>query len=71
MADDLTLAAGRDYGDTLWTPTPESAARTEIVRYIRWLAANGVLFDEVRVDAVGVTRDPAGGFSIEHVRGIG
>jgi acetoacetyl-CoA synthetase len=41
VADDLTLAAGRDYGDTLWTPTPESAARTEIVRYIRWLAANG------------------------------
>jgi len=41
VADDLTLAAGRDYGDTLWTPTAESAARTEIVRYIRWLAANG------------------------------
>jgi len=41
VADDLTLAAGRDYGDTLWTPTPESAARTEIARYIRWLAANG------------------------------
>ena len=41
MADDLTLAAGRDYGDTLWTPTAESAARTEIVRYSRWLAATG------------------------------
>ena len=41
MADDLTLAAGRDYGDTLWTPTAESAGRTEIVRYARWLAAHG------------------------------
>jgi acetoacetyl-CoA synthetase len=41
VTDDLTLAAGRDYGDTLWTPSPESAARTEIVRYIRWLARNG------------------------------
>ena len=41
MADDLTLAAGRDYGEKLWAPTAESAARTEIVRYIRWLAANG------------------------------
>ena len=50
MADDLTLTAGRDYGDTLWTPTPESAARTEIVRYIRWLAANGG--PDVRVDTV-------------------
>ena len=38
---------------------------------VRWLVANGVLFDEVRIDAVGVTRDPAGGFSLEHVRGIG
>ena len=38
---------------------------------VRWLAANGVLFDEVRIDAVGLTRHPAGGFSIEHVRGIG
>jgi acetoacetyl-CoA synthetase len=41
VADDLTLAVGRDYGDTLWTPSAESAARSEIVRYIRWLAANG------------------------------
>jgi acetoacetyl-CoA synthetase len=41
VADDLTLAAGRDYGETLWTPTAESAARTEIVRYIRWLASSG------------------------------
>ncbi len=41
MADDLTQAAGRDYGDMLWAPTAESAARTEIVRYIRWLAENG------------------------------
>jgi acetoacetyl-CoA synthetase len=40
VADDLTLTAGRDYGDTLWTPTAESAARSEIVRYARWLAAH-------------------------------
>lgn len=38
---------------------------------VRWLAANGVLFDEVRIDVVGLTRDPAGGFTIEHVRGVG
>lgn len=36
-----------------------------------WLTANGVLFDEVRIDAVGLTRDPGGGFTIEHVRGVG
>jgi putative endonuclease len=38
---------------------------------VRWLAANGVLFDEVRIDVIGLTRDPAGGFTIEHVRGVG
>ncbi len=38
---DLTPAAGRDYGDTLWAPTAESAASTEIVRYARWLASLG------------------------------
>ncbi len=38
---DLTPAAGRDYGDTLWAPTAESAASTEIVRYARWLATLG------------------------------
>ena len=37
MGDDLTPTAGRDYGDTLWAPTAESAGRTEIARYARWL----------------------------------
>jgi putative endonuclease len=36
-----------------------------------WLAANGVLFHEVRIDVVGLIRNPAGGFAIEHVRGVG
>jgi len=57
VADDLTLASGRDYGDTLWTPTPGSAARTEIARYIRWLAANG----GPDVTDVTVTSDPVAG----------
>ena len=38
---------------------------------IRWVQANGVLFDEVRVDAVEVLKDGRGGFTIEHVRGVG
>ena len=52
MADDLTLAAGRDYGDTLWTPTAESAGRTEIVRYARWLEAHGG--PAISADASGI-----------------
>jgi acetoacetyl-CoA synthetase len=32
---------GRDYGDTLWQPSAQSAARTVIANYIKWLAAHG------------------------------
>jgi putative endonuclease len=38
---------------------------------IRWLTAHGVRFDQVRIDIVGVKPDPAGGFAVEHVRGVG
>jgi len=41
VGNDLTPTAGRDYGDTLWEPTAESAGRTEIARYARWLASHG------------------------------
>ena len=34
-----------------------------------WLLAHGVLFDEVRIDVVGIMRETGGRFSIEHVRG--
>ena len=37
----------------------------------QWLVAHGVLFDEVRIDAIGLVRTPAGEFQIEHVRGVG
>ena len=38
---------------------------------VRWLTAHGIRFDEIRVDVVGVAREPAGGLTIEHVRGVG
>jgi putative endonuclease len=38
---------------------------------IRWLVAHGVLFDEVRVDVIGVLKTASGQFSIDHVRGVG
>jgi putative endonuclease len=67
---EVKTRSGTRYGTPL-----ESISRAKLRRLRRlavlWLAANGVLFDEVRVDAIGLTRDPAGGFSIEYVRGIG
>ncbi len=36
-----------------------------------WLAAQGLGFDEVRIDVIGLVRDAAGEFTLEHVRGVG
>jgi putative endonuclease len=37
----------------------------------QWLAAHGIRFDQIRIDVLGLLRDGAGGFTIEHVRGVG
>ena len=58
------------YGTPLEAITRQKQRRLRKLAVL-WLIAHGVLFDEVRIDAVGVTRQPAGGFSIEHVRGVG
>jgi putative endonuclease len=36
-----------------------------------WLVAHGVLFDEIRIDVVGVLRTESGDFTVDHVRGVG
>ena len=38
---------------------------------IQWLVAHGVLFDEVRIDVIGLVTDESGQYQIEHVRGVG
>jgi putative endonuclease len=37
----------------------------------QWLAAHGSRFDRIRIDVVGLLRDGADGFTIEHVQGVG
>jgi putative endonuclease len=37
----------------------------------QWLAVHAVRFDQIRIDVVGLLCDAAGGFTIEHVRGVG
>jgi acetoacetyl-CoA synthetase len=39
--DDLAPAAGRDYGETLWSPSAAVSERAVITRYARWLADRG------------------------------
>jgi putative endonuclease len=38
---------------------------------VRWLVAHGVLFDEIRIDVIGVLRTESGNFTVDHVRGVG
>jgi putative endonuclease len=48
------------------------AKRTRLRRLaVQWLNAHGVRFDQVRIDMVGLVYDGTGGFSIEHIRGVG
>jgi acetoacetyl-CoA synthetase len=41
VGHDLAPAAERDYGDILWQPSAQSAGRSVVARYIRWLADDG------------------------------
>jgi putative endonuclease len=67
---EVKTRSGTRYGTPL-----ESVSRLKRSRLrrlaVRWLTAHGVHFDQVRIDMVGVTRDASGGFTIEHVRGVG
>ena len=38
---------------------------------VQWLTAHGIWFDQIRIDVVGLLRDGADGFTVEHVRGVG
>ena len=70
VACEVKTRSGTGYGTPLEAITRQKVRRLRHLA-IRWVQANGVLFDEVRVDAVEVLRDGRGGFTIEHVRGVG
>jgi putative endonuclease len=38
---------------------------------IQWLNAHGVRFGQVRIDVIGLLYEGSGGFTIEHIRGVG
>jgi putative endonuclease len=49
-----------------------SAKRRRLRRLaVRWLNAHGVRFEQIRIDVVGLLYEGTGGFTIEHVRGVG
>jgi putative endonuclease len=58
------------YGTPLEAITRQKQRRLRRLA-VRWLNAHGVLFHEVRIDVIGLVRDQAGAFTLEHVRGVG
>jgi putative endonuclease len=38
---------------------------------VRWLTAHGVRFDQIRIDVIGLLYEGTGGFTIQHIRGVG
>ena len=67
---DLRVRAGARHGMPL---DAVSADRRKTLRALagRWLTAHGVRFDQIRIDAVGLVQESAGGFTIEHIRAVG
>jgi putative endonuclease len=67
---EVKTRSGTRFGTPLEAITRSKRARLRRLA-IRWLVAHGVLFDEVRIDVIGLLRDQAGHFLVEHVRGVG
>jgi putative endonuclease len=67
---EVKTRSGTRFGTPLEAITRNKRARLRRLA-ARWLAANGVLFEEVRIDVIGLIRDRSGQYEIEHVRGVG
>jgi putative endonuclease len=67
---EVKTRSGTRYGSPLEAITRSKRARLRRLA-VRWLVAHGVLFDEVRIDVIGLVPDESGHYQIEHVRGVG
>jgi putative endonuclease len=61
---------GVRYGSPLEAVSRAKRARLRKLAVL-WLNAHGIRFDEVRIDVVGLVYEGTGGFTIEHIRGVG
>jgi putative endonuclease len=61
---------GMRYGGPLEAVSRAKRARLRRLAVL-WLNAHGIRFDQVRIDVVGLVYEGTGGFTIEHIRGVG
>ncbi len=67
---EVKTRSGTRYGSPLEAITRSKRARLRRLA-VRWLVAHGVIFDEVRIDVIGLLPDRAGNYQVEHARGVG
>jgi putative endonuclease len=67
---EVKTRSGVRFGTPLEAVTRQKAWRQRRLAAL-WLRERNVLYDEIRIDVVGVLRTASGDFSIDHVRGVG
>jgi putative endonuclease len=70
VAVEVKTRSSTAYGTPLEAVTRKKRNRLRRLA-VQWVVAHGVLFDEVRIDVVEVLKDERGGFTVEHIRGVG
>jgi len=70
VAVEVKTRSGLRYGSPLEAVTPQKRQRLRRLA-VNWVISHGVIFDDLRVDMVGILKAPDGEFTIEHIRGIG
>jgi len=67
---EVKTRSGVRFGTPLEAITRQKAHRLRRLA-VAWVRAHGLVFDQIRIDVIGVLRAASGEFSIEHVRGVG
>jgi putative endonuclease len=67
---EVKTRSGVRFGTPLEAVTRQKALRLRRLA-VQWVRDHGVLFDEIRIDVVGVLLPRSGAATIEHVRGVG
>jgi putative endonuclease len=67
---EVKTRSGVRFGTPLEAVTRQKARRLRRLA-VAWVRAHGLVFEQIRIDAIGVLQAASGDFSIEHIRGVG
>lgn len=67
---EVKTRSGVRFGTPLEAVTRQKAWRQRRLAVL-WLRQRGALYDEIRIDVIGVLRTADGSFRIQHVQGVG